>query len=390
LPTHRRFNSLLIGTTRVCLLLALAIGAIAAARIGLSDRFRWSQYLFWVPAIALLLPAVSLWIAGSLLALASRPAKRRTIPGRRLGWAAGIMCAFLALHLALIDYRLFNRVRAGSVNIGPGMLRILNWNASTTFEADRLWPPILEQQADIAITVDASGIHWSHLREYMGEGGTTVRSGNMHVLSAVPILRHGMASLDAPDAGPVPEEHEEQVMGAMRGLPLLRHAVPPDGLRPRHDEGRAWYVEFDTTLQLGRTTIIWLIDLPSDIRLPRSEVTRRARRAIETWEGSETVILPDAVITRQAGPGFPAPDLILGDFNIPRGSHSLRALSLGYPHAHSQAGWGHSGTYPRHRPLVHIDNMYISPALMAQRYEIIDPGAGSHRMQVVEVRSRGK
>jgi endonuclease/exonuclease/phosphatase (EEP) superfamily protein YafD len=86
-----------------------------------------------------------------------------------------------------------------------------------------------------------------------------------------------------------------------------------------------------------------------------------------------------------AGPGFPAPDLIVGDFNIPRGSRSLRRLTLGYPHAHSQAGHGHAGTYPRHRQLVHIDHMFVGPRLRAARYETVDPGVGSHRMQVVEV-----
>jgi endonuclease/exonuclease/phosphatase family metal-dependent hydrolase len=88
---------------------------------------------------------------------------------------------------------------------------------------------------------------------------------------------------------------------------------------------------------------------------------------------------------RPAGPGFPPADLIMGDFNIPRGSASLRQAAQGYPHAHTQAGHGHAGTYPRHRPLVHIDHMFIGPALRARRYQVVDGGVGSHRMQVLDV-----
>ena len=90
---------------------------------------------------------------------------------------------------------------------------------------------------------------------------------------------------------------------------------------------RAMYVELDTTAKLGRTTVVWVVDLPSDWRISRRAIAANAAAAIAAWSGQETIHHGHkSKDIRDAGPGFPAPDLVLGDFNIPRGSDSLRLL----------------------------------------------------------------
>jgi hypothetical protein len=53
--------------------------------------------------------------------------------------------------------------------------------------------------------------------------------------------------------------------------------------------------------------------------------------------------------------------------------------------AFDHAGIGPAATYPRERPLAHLDQTFLVPGLAARRYRIIDPGTGNHRMQFAEI-----
>jgi hypothetical protein len=377
-----------VGATAALSFCLLVIAAWLFTRLA-TDRYLWTQYLFWMPSAALVLTAAGLCTAGAILgrlAWCPRGCRGRRTPRvvRLLATITLIGTLAAALHLVALDYRLQNRLLAPAGGAGPSV-RILNWNSSGVWSQEESLEAVLSTDPDIAIIVDSAMWPTTELHQQL-PGRHLMRSGNAMILSRYPVLRAGMISLEIPSSGIEETPLDDiQAHGLIRRIPGLRNAVPPDGFGPRHDGGRAGYFEFDTREMLGRTLVVWLIDLPSDIRLHRRVMTRHARATIDRWEGQELYAAAGDMRTRAAGPGFPVPDVILGDFNIPRGSGSLRALTLGYPHAHAQAGWGHAGTYPRHRPLVHIDNMFVGPGLRALRYEIVDPGAGSHRMQQTEV-----
>ena len=79
------------------------------------------------------------------------------------------------------------------------------------------------------------------------------------------------------------------------------------------------------------------------------------------------------------------PDVIVGDFNIVRGSASLAHLFPGYRHAYDEAGRGYGASFLRSLPLYHIDNMLLGPNVRAQSYRLHYPGFGWHWVQVAEI-----
>jgi hypothetical protein len=269
----------------------MALVAVALLRVALNDSLWWAQYLYWVPAVALLVPAAALWVGASLVAVASRwlrgARSRRREPARRLRVITGVACAVAGLHVALVEYRLHNLLMPRGA--GPS-IRVMHWNASNAFTAEDYFNGMLGQDADVILSVDGCcRREWPEWAQERAPDMERLFNSNMHLLTRFAILRWGHANLGIPAPEPRPDADREQ-RRALRWLgdvPLLRHAALPDGLRPLHDPGRAWYFELDTRERLGRTTIVWLVDLPSDIRLPRQAVTRHAMEVIRRWEGDE-------------------------------------------------------------------------------------------------------
>jgi endonuclease/exonuclease/phosphatase family metal-dependent hydrolase len=116
----------------------------------------------------------------------------------------------------------------------------------------------------------------------------------------------------------------------------------------------------------GRPLVILLVDMPSEPMLPRMELALRLAR-----------LLRDA--------DAPAPDLVVGDLNITRGSASLGALFSDLRHAYDEAGHGYGASFHRRFPLYHIDHMLLGPTIHASRYDLIDTGVGRHRVQMVHL-----
>ena len=206
----------------------------------------------------------------------------------------------------------------------------------------------------------------------MGPDVVPMRIGRSLILSREPILRYASTTLGL--KGVLLEPGEGRV---------------PDRTTTILDPGYAAFLELDTTARLGHTIVIWIIDLPSDARLFRWETTQTAAAAIASFAGQIYGRAEDGSLAPLGeATGFPAPDIIIGDFNIPRGSASLKVLTRGTANAYNHAGTGSCATYPRKFPLSHIDQMFIGKSLRATSYEIVDPGMGMHRMQVVEVAGR--
>jgi hypothetical protein len=351
--------------SNLCLAAAgLVLAAWAVGRLA-SDRWLWSQYLAWVPEEWTLAVAFLLWAPGWGLRRLARSRQRS-----RAAVVVGLGCLAVGLHLTIFEWRLFNALTRRPP-AGPS-LRLLHWNATAVERTAQITGPVLAQRPDVAVLVNPhSRVAWHEVIAAFGRPVGLIWENGFVILSRVHIIRHGSLWL---------------------------------GLQPQQqgrwtDPGRALFMELDTTATLGRTTIIWVVDLPSDFKLSRWALAGSAAAAIAAWPGPELVHdAAGGVTPRDTPPGFPPPDVVVGDFNIPRGSASLGLLAPGMENAFDQAGCGYAATWPRHGsrlgiPIWHLDQMFVGRGgggggVRAARYNIIDPGFGYHHMQTADLVAR--
>lgn len=357
LPTPIR--SILAALT--ALMAVALIGAWGVGRV-VTDRWVWSQWVWWVPGWATVGAVLVLLVVSRLVA----GRKGRSVV-RGAGWGG---LAVVMVWTGVVEWRgwaLPGRWLAG----GEGArVRIVAWNTAM-MPCPGAAGTLAGLKPDLVVISNAPGeVDWDVVKGGMGEGAAIARGGNFTVVSRWPVVRYGSVDLglngrifqfDATDLTP--------------------------GLTEHMDNGRAAFFEVDTTSWLGRTMIVWAVDMPSDPFLGRAEMMRKAKAAIAAWAGPER--RPGekgsirAIATGERG--FPAPDLIVGDFNTPRGSGSLAGLVGDLKSAYSQAGAGMDGTWPRKWPVFHIDQMFMGKGLKAVGYWIVDPGESMHRVQVGEV-----
>lgn len=293
--------------------LALAAAIVAGWLLGriTSDRYAWSQWLLWVPTPAAL--------AGTLLGLllASIGTRQRT---HAAAWAGGGIV--ILLYFTALEHR-FLRGRPPEV-LG---LRLVNCNV-----LPRARPPLVATLVglDGDLTILSSPLAPDPLREFgrrLGPSGEPIILWPFMAFSQLPIIeaRHLVA-------------HAEIRIAMVR-------VQPEDWERP---------------------ITIYAIDLPSDLRRPRIDVARTARRLLEQIEA-------------------PPPDVVVGDFNMTRGSASLQTLFPELAHAYDQAGRGYGATFRRGLPLYHLDHALLADTVRATEYSLVDPGVGRHLIQVVNI-----
>jgi endonuclease/exonuclease/phosphatase family metal-dependent hydrolase len=301
------------------MLLWLALLAWLTGRV-LTDRFAWSQWLWWIPTPAALL------VATLGLALANRrgapPSRRRR---RVLFWSA--CTAALTMHFAIFEHRL---LRPSPPARGPA-LTIGHWNMTL----DSYSPP-----------------------NRLMEGVARLDADVMVVTSPSNTVRQAFTQLAA-NADGAAWMHDGWPMLMFSRLPINRVRV-----LVAVDLMFITLVELDAAAALGRPITLALVDLPSNPRRSRMTIAREVRR-----------LLDEA--------GAPEPDIMVGDFNIPRGSASIATLFPGMTNAFDRAGHGYAGTFPRRLPLYHIDHVLVNEraGLTAARYDLIDEGLGRHRAQ---------
>lgn len=322
------------------------IGAWGVGRV-VTDRYVWSQWLFWIPPAATVAGAVVLLLISRLLMhLGAR--KRGLGPlARGIGYV-GVVA--VVLWTGLVEWRYW-RLPWRSSAPGAAALRVVGWNPSM-MACPRAGGTLAALDPDIVVMNNPpAGIAWGPVKARMGEPVSEASASMITVVSRWPVLRKGSTELG--------------LKGLIFGYDTQTYA-PEVG--DRIDAGRAAFFEIDARERLGRKLVVWAVDLPSDPLLGRAEMMRQARAAIDGWKGE----------------GFPAPDLIVGDFNTPRGSASLKGLVGDLESAYSQAGVGACGTWPRIWPVFHVDQMFAAGWLRATGYRIVDPGETMHRVQVGE------
>jgi hypothetical protein len=362
-------------------MVALAWLALLTWIIGrvVSDRFLWSQFLLWAPSW-IIVPgaAVALTLAWLLWRFAyprydsiedndrswklARPGFR-SARWRRVAWC---MFGVVALGMLFAEWRLHRAVF--SREPAPQALRLIVWNPSEMNEWERTHELMIASKPDmLAIANPPYSRSLAGVASSMGDKTNSVMYNQLALLSKYPVMRWGGARL--------------QVTGAR-----VRKFTWEGGGMLNIDRGFALLVQLDTTKELGRPTVVWIVDLPSDPDIPRDRMMREARSVLD----SMTTYLARDELGRDVADTWPdpttnplrTPDIIVGDTNTPRGSRSLDMLTnselIG---AFEQSGWGPSLTYPRRVPLLAIDHVFTRSWLRVDSYRVIDNGLGRHRLQ---------
>ncbi|MEM9065860.1 MAG: endonuclease/exonuclease/phosphatase family protein [Planctomycetota bacterium] len=310
------------------LLIGAIFMAVWLARLAISDRFISTQFFAWPPAWTLLAPSA----IASLLGAAIAPIGRTRV-------GAVIFALVPALTLLLGPWRLGN---LATRHEPERSLVLVFWNAapSTHAEGEQNMKQIATfdgpERADIIVVSNPGALRWSERFE-RATGRSPTHAGTTDFISPLPVIRSGPV--------PVPTYRERRSI-------------------------RMGFAVLDTSEALpGTDTLtIWSIDLPSDRSLPRREVAGVLRDAIaEVRSRGHEQLTP------------PVPDLIVGDFNMPRGSASIALFTEGLTDAHTAAGLGPSGTWPVNRPFLHIDQAFVGNGWRATKHDVLPVDIGTHR-----------
>jgi hypothetical protein len=214
----------------------------------------------------------------------------------------------------------------------PG-LRIAHWNSTSILSAQlpQAAGVLAELDADLVVLTNPSRIHrLDATRALVADGGIILRPQPFAVISRLPVL-----------------EVRSAVSSQQMHVVVLR---------------------VDAGETLGRELTLWLVDLPSDPEQSRMKTARQVRAWIDRSN-------------------LPPADIIVGDFNMTRGSAALKTIAPDHRHAFDVAGVGYGATYPRQQAWLHIDHMLIADDIDAASYCIRDPGLGTHRLQIVTIKA---
>lgn len=339
---------------------ALTLAAWAISRVA-TDRLLIAQFMFWAPS----------WAYFAAAAVAAAPALVCRGRTRR----AGLAIAGLAM-AGLIATLIPGREREPPP--GPLGLRIVHWNLSSpdTHGWDGDLRLGLDRPADVYfLGVTASGERLEKWAAALGEEYTVRRMGVFAIVSRVGFeVRQFPLSLEKAagstrETGSAPESRFQRVYNSLADrLGFSRREFDlPDG---------GWL--FAATLETAEGPLrVDFIDLPSNPFASRWRLTKEAEERIRAI---------------QAEAGLSPAMALIGDFNIPAGSASLRRLTRGMIDARGAAAGrrGGAATWPRVRPFLAIDQAFIAPGVGVRHYETIDAGVSDHRAILVELTREGK
>ncbi len=343
--------------------LAIALLAVWAVGRVLSDRWLWSQWLSWIPSIAVVVPAFALLAFAQIVRVLTRWKARGT---RRRSSRAAII-GRLSFLVAVVW---FARHDVGwstpPATRQAGSFRVVHWNSSRP--AIQGWEERLAAlDADIYIVQPGWGWNFSTFRAALDPAASLLQTYNHVLVSRFPVEAWTSFSLEL---------------------------KPGEGIDPRLPDLKQ--IRLDTgmliaalvRLPTGEQRLVWVIDLPSDLSLARERVLAHAADMVARFRAGELEILASDPSGRPVADELLAalkgePDLLIGDFNTPRSSRSLRHMTEGLRDTFVEAGRGWSATFPRRRPLWAIDQAYTGPGLRALDSRVADIGLGSHRAIVV-------
>lgn len=392
----------------IALVGVLVIGQFVVGRV-MTDRAHWSQYLWWIPALWSLLAAWVLWgVSAACGRLALRPGGVMLRPVLLAG------CMLASLWLVFGEWGMHRAVLGPRGEARERTLRILHWNQSARSEITGAGELLGASDADIAVVVNCRNNEIRHeIIGTMFEMMAPEAEGTVRVLPAIE---------DKRESGHIYADW--RVIVGTRGK-ILRAGVVAVGQVT--DEPTSWptgsaagtvvWCEIDLGERFadpeggggsGRPLVLWVVDMPSDPSLWRMDVMRTAAEAVEAWHQPALETTPGGWWRTVGKPvRVPRPDVVIGDFNILRGSASLERLTPGMRDAFEEAGWGRGRSWRQARaiggdgpggagldrvmrallPLAdwHIDLTRVGERWRTTRYRLVEPGAGPHRVQVVDL-----
>lgn len=352
---------------------AVAICVICLTSQVISDRTLITQFLFWIPLwvyAAMLL--VVLLLSAALLVI-SLLVRRARLPLHE--WNASDVAhrrRFAVLSVLLL---IASGLGAGGwlrqrtpssltpVEAANTEVRILHWNLSSP--DTHTWPGVITdvpecRHADVLLLgVTMDDAQFTRVMKPLAQSHHMRRIGTLAVLSRFPIsdVRTIDLKLDSivnatRRDGSSPEAWYQTVYNNHAekfGISRREFGLPDPGD----------IIAFTLATPSGQVHIQF-IDLPSNPLASRHAI------ALATAERIRNAALP-------------VPQLIIGDFNIPVGSHSLSEIAPDYRLAARHAQDTDSGpTWPRARPLLQIDHALVHPSIKARVYRTFDPGFSDH------------
>ena len=353
--------------TAVLGLCVFALFVVARVR---TDEHVWTQALWFVPVLWWL---AAMWLLWGVSALTGWLARR---PWGAVARSALLLaCAGASVFVLIGVWRVHRAVTPGAPR-DPDAIRVVHWNIAAAFmDTDRAGRALADLDADLVVLANARRDgQRAALLNALG-GARTLTIGSAGVASRIPITRAASVWVGTREAG---------------------------GRATRETGSRGWVVVLELAPEgRGAPIVVWVVDLPSEPTRPKPAIVRETIDAVGGRSGSSRHATGDGGWAwRRDGRPYAPPDLIIGDFNIPRASASLEGFDAlrdgGYADAFAAAGWGRARSWvPTHpdplvRALLALGGWHIDLALAARVHDIrgyaLEPiGGTAHRAQVVDV-----
>lgn len=353
----------------------IVLGVWAIGRV-MSDRFVITQFASWLPSIAVAGFAAMCVIAHWLLT------RNHALPlgrGRVLLMRCLLALALLHASYELRPHRLLVPIAGTAAR--ENTLRVLQWNVSQTKNL-QISDILAAHDADVLLLANPPFVpSMGQLRDALGrmpgaKPYALAQSGRLAVLSRDAIMRWGYTQL------------------RIAGSPARAFSWPGGGM-VSIDQGEAVVLELDTKARLGKTTVVWLVDMPSEPSIGRADMMMKARERllardlpITSLVDIDPMIRPNPIEGSDAAKvrdRFARPDLVIGDMNTPRESYSLSLLAPDCRDAFGQAGRGWDRTFPGAFPVLAINNGLVAKTSRCTLYHVIPMGMTRHRAQLLEI-----
>ncbi|KAA0213911.1 MAG: hypothetical protein DYG94_03485 [Leptolyngbya sp. PLA3] len=378
---------LLPGSARLLVVVALLL--LVAWTVGqiLTDQHHITQYLWWIPTpvvLALAWPLVVLsWILERLSTRLGGYQLRPILSFALLGITLWFLFGVGHLHRSLFP-------------AGKGSLRVAYWNLAVDDQAEGAGDVILDLDPDIAVVANP---RWDQTRGPLFEALRTLgppppeAETDAQGAPSDPIEPDPDATeADLPDPTEPTAMHflfSSEIALATRGS-ITRWGsatFAAGGVDDHEHRGVVLFAEIEGLS--AQILTVWVVDLPSAPALWRMETMRLARSAVASWNGPTFAPSPEGRWIAQPEAGvFPNADLIVGDFNTPRGSASLEELVGSRTNVGTVAGRGFGYTWPRRRSILAIDHCFADESLKPVSARTLDPGMGRHRLLLVDLKQR--
>ncbi|MAO22562.1 MAG: hypothetical protein CMJ35_10325 [Phycisphaerae bacterium] len=364
------------------------LGAWITGRV-LTDEHHWSQYLYWLPPLGVVGGAWVLLVLSTIFAALSR-----RLGGLILRPVLLVLVIGCSLYLLLGVWHL-QRVVTVSDAKAPDAIRVLHWNhGGKTIDTDAWGARIKEIDTDIVLIANPD---WGEERqdlleqfEYFAPDERVRWVNYSYRVHADPA--HFRVEGHAVIASRFAMTRTGKVyFGDHERTQVMNHS----------SSGNGWvmFAQFDLDPERidDEPMVVWFVDLPSNPMVWKAEEMRTVRRAIDSWDGSGWE-MGRHVWERYEDPGavFPTPDLVVGDFNTPRGSASLDLIAPGYRDAFEAAGHGRGRSFvirdgsTAERAVfglvdLHIDLTLVAPQHRVSRYRLLPTQNTDHSAQIADI-----